>query len=336
MRIPLVVILGPTASGKTALSLALARSLHGEIISCDSRQIYKEIDIGSDKIPLDAQRCHDGIPHHMIDLVAPDEIYTMSEFKRDAELRIAEIHARGHLPMLVGGTGLYIRAIVENFELPDVAPDIDLREKYTKILEENSREKGVQLLHDMLTQKDPIAAARIHANNIPYVIRALEIAESPQKSPLKIATKNPANSPYDVYMIGIDWPRETLYERIDKRVDEQMTRGLVEESQRLIEKYGVNSKLPSLTSLGLKEFTKHFLNPEEVTLADVAAIIKKNTRHYAKRQQTWFKKDKNIHWINGEDFERQPEKIIEELICDILAAITQPHVSPRKTMDRKE
>ncbi len=288
-KIPLLVILGPTASGKTALSLKLAHELHGEIISADSRQIYKEIDIGSDKLPLDNKHCYDGIPHHLIDVVPPRETYTMGDFKRDAEKIIGEIYARGHLPMLVGGTGLYIRAITNNYDLPAVKVDHELRRKLYAMKKEN--------LHKLLQEKDPVTAAKIHMNNIPYVTRALEIIEGTGVP----KTDQTAEPKYNVFMLGIQWPREELYARIDQRVDLQLQRGLVEESRKLIEKYGVDSRLPSLTSLGLKEFVPYFNG--ESTLEQVAQKIKTATRQYAKRQINWFRKDESIHWIPSESLD---------------------------------
>lgn len=307
-RPPLLVVLGPTASGKTALGLELAHALHAEIISADSRQIYKEIDIGSDKIPLTRTMTpfgefmyHDGIPHHLIDIVPPSQIYTMGDFKRDAEKLITEIHGRGHLPMLVGGTGLYIRAITDNYDLPSVEPNYELRRKLLSMKKED--------LYRLLLEKDPAAATKIHPNNIVYVTRALEIitssagsVDSSLASPLSPRT---LPQKYDVFMIGIARPRDELYRRIDQRVDAQLARGLIEESKHLIEKYGgqdINSNLPSLTSLGLKEFLPYLAGT--ATLDQVATNIKSATRNYAKRQLTWFKKDKNVHWINGEDLDK--------------------------------
>ena len=255
----------------------------------------------------------EGIPHHLIDFVEPDQVYSMSEFKRDAERIIREIHARGHMPMLVGGTGLYIRAIVENFELPDVPPQPELRAKYNAILQEYGLEKGKEELYKMLVELDPLAAEKIHRNNLPYVTRALEIAET---IGAKKEQKN--ESPYDVTMIGIKWPREQLWSRIDERVDLQMQRGLLDEAKVLLEKY--STKLPSMTSLGAKEFEDYFA--ERSTLEEVVQKLKFSTRQYAKRQQTWFKKDTQIRWIDGEVLARQPEKVADEIIRDILAANT--------------
>ncbi|MCX6734170.1 MAG: tRNA (adenosine(37)-N6)-dimethylallyltransferase MiaA [Candidatus Peregrinibacteria bacterium] len=294
---PLLVILGPTASGKTALSLKLAHELNGEIISADSRQIYKEIDIGSDKLPLDENRCHDGILHHLIDFVPPEDTYTMGDFKRDAEKVIGEIYARGHLPMLVGGTGLYIRAITDNYDLPAVRIDPELRKKLYAMKKED--------LHKLLQEKDPATAAKIHMNNIPYVTRALEIIEGTgaQKS------DQTAEPKYNVFMMGIQWPREELFARIDQRVDLQLQRGLVEESRQLIERYGMESRLPSLTSLGLKEFAPYFSG--ESTLDQVSQKIKTATRQYAKRQINWFRKDESVHWIKSSELDQTLRAILD-------------------------
>lgn len=288
---PLLVILGPTGSGKTALSLALAHALNGEIISTDSRQIYKEIDIGSDKIPLEKR---EGIPHYMIDIAAPDEIYTMGDFKRDAEIKIKEILSRGKIPMLVGGTGLYIRAIVQDYDLPPVLPNLELRESF--------KTKSKDELYAMLIDSDPETAGKIHKNNIPYVTRALEIIASQGR---KTDTRA-GESPYNVFSLGINWPRETLYERIDQRVENQFANGLIEESKRLLQKYDIN--LPSMSSLGLKEFTDYFAN--KISLEDVKKAIKQGTRQYAKRQIMWFKKEPNVNWIEGIALEETTRAIL--------------------------
>ncbi len=287
---PIIVILGPTASGKTALSLRIAKMFDGEIISTDSRQVYKYMDIGTDKI-MPAQR--EGVPHHLLDFVEPDEDFTLADFKRIALKTIAEIYSRGHMPMLVGGTGLYINAIIQNYEIPSVPPNLKLRQEYT----EYAKKHGVEALHKLLQEKDPQAAARIHPNNIRYVIRALEIniAGGIQK----IDTKG--LSSFSPFIIGIEWPREELYARINLRVDNQVKRGLLQEFKMLIDK-GFKPDLPSMSSLGYKELLPFLRGQSE--LEPALEEIKKNTRNYAKRQITWFKQYKDIHWLNGHDLEK--------------------------------
>lgn len=268
----LLVILGPTASGKTALSLKLAHALNGEIISADSRQIYQEINIGSDKLELEVNMTpygefhyHKGIPHHLIDVVPLNQVYTMGDFKQDAEKIIEEIYTRGHVPMLVGGTGLYIRAITENYDLPEIAPS----ERYNP----------------------------------------LEVSEKNRTRPAKSAKK--LEPKYNVFTLGITLPRDELYNRIDERVDAQFARGLEEESRQIIKKYGHTQhvlRLPSMSSLGLKEFVPYFEG--KITLDEVVAKIKRSTRQYAKRQLTWFKKDKNVHWIEAHKLEKTIHAIL--------------------------
>lgn len=279
----LLVLLGPTASGKTALSIELAKKFNGEIISADSRQVYRHMDIGTDKIPLDKR---EGVPHHLIDVVDPDERFTVADFKRAAEEKIEEILARGHLPMLVGGTGLYIRAITKNFAIPK--EDKVLR---AKLMAELSK-FGKEALHDKLKKLDPAGAAKIHANNVPYVIRALEIVMATGKP--KDDQKNPPR--YSCLQIGLKWPREKLFERIDGRADDQIKRGLIEETKRLLA-MGYSRELPSMSGLGYREIISYL--DGKITLDAAKELIQKNTRNYAKRQLTWFKKDDEIVWVDN-------------------------------------
>jgi len=310
---PLIVVLGPTASGKTALSLKIAHEIGGEIISTDSRQIYKGLEIGSDVLPLKKRQ---NIPHHMIGIVEPDQSYSLAEYRDDALKIIAQIRARKHIPMLVGGTGLYISSIIEEYDVPRIPPDKALRERLYK----EAAKKGAEALHKRLAKLDPEAAKRIHPNNLRYVIRALEInkktgkPKTDKKAGLASSTGHgsgqtgPAkSSPFDVFMIGIEYPREELYERINKRVDEQEMRGLIEEVTNLLA-HGYDESLPAMTSLGVKEIIP-FIRGEQ-TLEECKEILKKNTRNYAKRQMTWFRRynrndDKNgsnrICWIKPED-----------------------------------
>lgn len=279
---PLLIILGPTASGKTALSIELAKHFNGEIISADSRQIYRHMDIGTDKIPMDKR---EGIVHHCLDIIEPNERFTVADFKAMAEKTIDDILASGRLPVLVGGTGLYIRAVKENFALP---PE---NLKIKKALRRELEERGAKALYEKLQKLDPENAAKIHPNNMPYVVRALEIL---------LATGKPKNSQrlppkYDCTQIGLFWPREDLFKRINSRVDDQIKRGLLDETSRLLG-MGFSKDLPSMSSLGYREMIKYL--DGELDLNSAIELLKKNTRNYAKRQMTWFKKDKAVTWIN--------------------------------------
>lgn len=282
---PLLVLLGPTASGKTALSLKIAHEFNCEIISADSRQVYKYMDIGTDKILPEARK---GIPHYLIDVVDPCERFTVADFKRLAEEKIEEILERGHIPFIVGGTGLYIDVLTKNFSLP---PENKI---LRAIFEKELKKYGKKYLYDKLKKLDPKNAEKIHPNNARYVIRAIEIF---------MATKSPKNdkrakSKYEVLQFGLNWPREKLFERIETRVDEQFKKGLNEETKHLL-KMGYDKTLPSMTSLGYKEIIKYL--DGELTLEKAAELLKKNTRNYAKRQTTWFKRDKNIIWLNAQE-----------------------------------
>ena len=283
---PLVVILGPTASGKTALSLGIAKQIDGEIISTDSRQIYRGLEIGSAVLP-EADR--EGIPHHMIGIVDPDREYSLAEYKDDAAALIEQIHKRGHVPMLVGGTGLYISALIEDYDVPRVPPDKKLREK----LQKEAAKKGPEHLHKKLAKLDPAAAEQIHPNNLRYVIRALEINLKTGK-PKQNKKADPKATNKNVFIIGVDRHREELYERINKRVEEQIKQGLIGEVEALLAK-GYADPLPAMSSLGVKEIVP-FIRKEQ-TLDECKETLKQNTRNYAKRQGTWFRRYPQIHWI---------------------------------------
>lgn len=284
-KIPLLVILGGTASGKTSLSIDVAKRYQGEIISTDSRQIYKYMDIGTAKIKKN-EMC--GIPHYMIDIVEPDEQYTLADFVNKATRHIEDIGRRGKLPMLVGGTGLYIRAICQNYAITHIPPNKKLREKFKKELEQ----KGEAHLYETLKKADPKAAEKIHPHNHRYVIRALEIAESGKKK-----SYNKKEPRYEVLKFGIEWDRETLYERIDRRAKEQVEEGLINETKMLLQK-GYDMSLPSMSSLGYPEMIRYI--QKELSLDDALALLQKNTRNYAKRQLTWFRREPDVIWISGE------------------------------------
>lgn len=279
---PLLALLGPTASGKTALSLDIAEKFNCEIISADSRQVYRGMDIGTDKILPEARR---GIPHYLIDVADPSERFTVADFKRLAEEKIGEILGCGKFPFIVGGTGLYIDVLTKNFSLP---PE---NKRLRAQLEKELKKYGKAALYKKLKKLDPKNAEKIHPNNARYVIRALEIL---------LTTKSPKNDKraepkYEILQFGLNWPREKLFERIGARVDAQLKKGLIKEVKSLL-KMGYDKDLPSMTSLGYKEIIAYL--DGKLTLESASELLKKNTRNYAKRQITWFKRDKNVVWIN--------------------------------------
>jgi len=292
---PLIVVLGPTASGKTALSLKIAKMIDGEIISTDSRQIYKEMEIGTEALPV---KKREGIKHHLISFRKPDDTLTLADYKKMAEKIIGNIYNRKKIPILAGGTGLYISAIVEGYQIPEMEPDKNLREKLKNIALKN----GNQYLHDILKKLDKNAAKSIHPNNLPYLIRAIEINMKTGKN--KSDTKS-KKSPYDLFFIGVEWPREDLYKRINTRVEDQIKRGLLDEVKKLLDK-GYDSTLPAISSLGMKEFIPYYQGT--ASLEEVLEILKRNTRRYAKRQITWFKRYKNILWLSPKDLSYFLEK----------------------------
>lgn len=284
---PLIVILGPTASGKTALSLQIAHQFKGEIISTDSRQIYKEMEIATDAILPEQQ---EGIPHHLIGITTPDKTITMAEFTDLALTKIREIYKRKHIPILVGGTGLYISAIIDAYKIPRIPPNLKLRDKLYK----EAEKKGKEFLHQKLAELDPKAAAKIHPNNVRYVIRALEINLSGGKNKKDLKKK----SPFSTFLVGISWPRATLYERVNLRVDLQLKRGLIDEVKKLLKK-GYDENSPSMSSLGVKEIIPYING--KMSLDECVEILKKNTRNYAKRQMTWFRRYDNVTWLAGNE-----------------------------------
>jgi tRNA dimethylallyltransferase len=292
---PLIAILGPTASGKTALSIKIAKEFNGEIISADSRQVYRYMDIGTDKIPVSMQ---EGVKHYLLDIISPDEEFTVADFKRMSLKIISEIHARQNIPILCGGTGLYIDAVTENFQIPQIPPQYDIRQQLAQYYEQH----GANALHNLLKEKDPEAAANIHPNNVRYVIRALEI----NMVGGTIKKDRKGERMFHLLKIGIEWPRELLYDRINRRVDMQMERGLLNEVKTLLMK-GYHEKLPAMSSLGYLDLVKHIKGDK--SLADAAEDIKRNTRNYAKRQMTWFRRYGDIIWVKGEELEKAAKRL---------------------------
>jgi tRNA dimethylallyltransferase len=294
----LVVIVGPTAAGKTALSIELAAMLGGEIVSADSRQIYRGMDIGTAKA-MPEQRAR--IPHHLIDVVSPDTVLTLAEYQRLAYAAIDDIFARGRLPILVGGTGQYVHAVVEGWSIPAVVPRPELRAE----LEEKAHVEGAATLHGWLAQLDPTAASHIDYRNVRRVIRALEVCLITGQPISELQCKNPPA--YQIKHFGVTRSRPELYARIDARVDRMIEDGLVEEVRSLVA-VGYGWDLPAMSGLGYRQIGQYLRG--QVTLAEAVALIKKQTRRFVHQQQTWFRADDPvIHWL-------EPDR---ESLAEILA-----------------
>ncbi|MBI4215145.1 MAG: tRNA (adenosine(37)-N6)-dimethylallyltransferase MiaA [Parcubacteria group bacterium] len=292
----LVVILGPTASGKTETAILLCRKFNGEIVSADSRQIYKGMDIGTAKIRTA------GVPHYLIDLVNPDEDYSAAQYQEDARRAINGILKRGKIPFLVGGTGLYIRAVIDGLDIPRVSPDKELRESIARQIEA----EGIEKVFEALKQKCPLLAASIKDPQNPRrVIRACEVCQILGD---RVMTGNRLESPvYDTLQIGIDRDRKALYQRIDERVDRMIKQGLIEECKKLFNKY--DPQLPALTGIGYKQIGMYFRG--EVTLEEAVRLIKRDTRHFAKRQMTWFRRDTRIQWVEDKE---EAERLVGDFL----------------------
>ena len=284
-----IVICGPTASGKTALSIELAKQINGEIISADSMQIYEDMDIGTAKVSEEEM---DGIKHYLVGHVSPTTRYSVADFKKDAINAIEEILKKGKTPIIVGGTGLYVDSLVNGIEYDDYEIDIEYRNELEKIAEE----KGLKYVYDKAKEIDQEAIKKISENDKKRIFRILEIFHSTGKTKTQQNEDSVKNeNPYDYYVFAIDMLREKLYERINLRVDIMIEKGLVEEVKKLIKKY---DKLPTaMQGLGYKEVVAYLNN--ECTYEEMIEKIKLETRHYAKRQLTWFRRNKNIIWLDG-------------------------------------
>ena len=302
---PLVVLTGPTAVGKTKLSIQLAEAIGGEIISADSMQVYKTMDIGTAKITKDEM---EGVKHYLIDEFNPEEEFNVVKFQQLAKQYIEEIYQKGKIPILVGGTGFYIQAVLNDINFEENEEDHTYREE----LEQLSKEKGAEYLHSQLKEVDPESANSIHANNIKRVIRALEYHHQTGK---KISEHNEEQkkkaSPYNFAYLVLTHHRDILYRRIDARVDQMIEQGLVEEVQMLLER-GYTKDLVSMQGLGYKEIIPYLQG--ECSLEEAIYILKRDTRHFAKRQITWFKREKEVIWLNKAEFEDQEEIILERIL----------------------
>ena len=300
---PLVVVLGPTAVGKTALSLDLAAQFDGEIVGADSRQIYTGMDIGTAK-PSAAERAR--VRHHLVDVQPPDSQMGLADYQRLAFAAIEDIHARGRTPFLVGGSALYLRAVTEGLRIPEVAPDAALRAE----LEAFAHENGRPALHARLEALDPESAAGIHPNNMRRVIRALEIVQKTGRRKSDLEATSPP--PYRILKIGLDLPRPELHARIDRRVVDMVDSGLVEELASLLAA-GYSPGLPAFSSLGYQEIASYLR--DEIPLAEAVERIQIETHRFVRHQYTWFRRMPNIHWF---DVSESPLPAIEALTAGFL------------------
>ena len=289
---PLVILVGPTAVGKTAASIGLAKALNGEIISGDSMQIYKGLDIGTAKISKEEMQ---GVPHHLIDIKEPWESFSAAEFKRLADAAIADIHSRGKLPIIVGGTGFYINGVLYEYHFGEADTD----EIYRARLEQYAAENGNDALWNMLNEKDPDSAAKLHSNDTKRVIRALEVLHvTGIRASERQNTVDKGTLRYNAVYIALSLPREILYERINKRVEQMIADGLEQEVRNALDA-GVAQDALAMTSLGYRQMIQ-YLNGE-ISLERAVELIQRDTRHFAKRQLTWFRHDPNIQWVDKAD-----------------------------------
>ena len=302
---PLIILTGPTAVGKTALSISLAKAVGGEIISADSMQVYRHMDIGSAKIRPEEM---DGVSHHLIDVLEPWEEFHVVRFQQLVKEAMAGIYERGHIPILTGGTGFYIQAIVKDIDFTENGEDSSYREN----LERRAREEGCEALHRELAAVDPESAAQIHPNNVKRIIRALEYYEQTGQ-PISAHNEEQKEkpSPYNYAYFVLTDDREVLYERIDRRVDQMLSDGLVEEVKRL-RAMGCSRELVSMQGLGYKEILAYLEG--EMSLEEAIYVLKRDTRHFAKRQLTWFRREKEVIWLDKREFDRQEERILEKML----------------------
>lgn len=302
MKPKVIVIVGPTASGKTDLSIRLAKEMNGEIISADSMQIYKKMTIGTAK-PTEEEM--QGIVHHMIDIVEPNEDFNVAKYKKMAEDKIEEILSKGKQPIIVGGTGLYVDTLIKGIEFFDIENDFEYRKK----LEEETKRNGVDWLFEKLKQIDPDAAMSIEKNNVRRVIRALEIYKVTGKTKTQLDKESIKGTKFDYIVFGMLWDREKLYDRINLRVDLMLELGLVDEVKNLLEKEGFSKT--ALQGLGYKEVVEYLEN--NISYSDMVEKIKMETRRYAKRQMTWFNRNKDIIWLDASDKSSLVDLVLKQL-----------------------
>lgn len=299
---PLIILTGPTAVGKTALSVKLAKKIHGEIISADSMQVYRYMDIGSAKIKKEEM---EGVPHHLIDVLNPEDEFNVYIFQKMANECLAGIYERGHIPIVAGGTGFYIQALLYDIAFEQEEENSSIRERLEKL----AKEKGNAYLHNMLKEVDPLSAEEIHENNVKRMIRALEFYEL-NRAPISIHNKEQREreSAYNSCYFVLNDDREKLYERIDRRVDGMLKDGLLDEVKQL-KNMGYHKGMVSMQGLGYKEILAYLEG--ETTLEEAVYLIKRDSRHFAKRQLTWFRRERNVIWLSKPEFSYDDDKILE-------------------------
>ena len=304
---PLIVLTGPTAVGKTALSIRLAKALDGEIISAESMQVYRGMDIGSAKV---TKKEMDGVRHHLIDVLEPEEDFNVAAFQRMAKEALEEIYSRGKLPIVAGGTGFYIQALLYDIDFRDDTGEGPIR----KELEKLAVEKGAEYLHSLLQQADPQSADQIHPNNIKRVVRALEyFRQTGEPFSLHNQRERERCSPYHFLYYVICSDRKNLYERIDRRVDAMMADGLLGEVQAL-KKRGVKRGMTSMQGLGYKVIVEYVVGT--CVLEEAVYVVKGGTRHCAKRQITWVRREREVRWLKLEDFGGDLDRVLQKILED--------------------
>lgn len=309
MKQPLIILTGPTAVGKTGLSIQLAKQLGGVIISADSMQVYRYMDIGSAKIRPDEMQ---GIKHYLIDICMPDEEFNIVQFQKAAKKSMHEAYANGKIPIITGGTGFYIQSVLYDIDFTNENSSGKYREQLGRLADEH----GVQYLHNLLFKIDPESAAAIHPNNRKRVIRALEFYElTGQRISEHNKREHGKKSPYNFAYFVLNEKREFLYERIGRRVDEMLKEGLVEEVKKL-KNMGYTADMVSMQGLGYKELFPYL--DGECTLEEAVSVIKRDTRHFAKRQLTWFRREKDVIWVDKDRFSYDNDKILSYMNAILL------------------
>lgn len=308
MMKPMIILTGPTAVGKTDLSIRLAKAIGGEIISADSMQVYRHMDIGSAKISREEMN---GVSHYLIDVLDPDEEFNVTVFHKMAKEALHKIYSHRRIPIVAGGTGFYIQALLYDIDFTENGEDTSIREE----LERLGEEKGALFLHDLLRDMDPEAAEEIHANNRKRVIRAIEyFRQTGERISVHNKRERQKKSPYDFLYYVVNTDRSCLYERIDHRVDRMMEQGLVGEVRQLRD-MGCTKDMVSMQGLGYKEILDYLQGT--CTLEEAIYILKRDTRHFAKRQITWFKRERDVRWLNLPDYDHDMDKVLNKVIGDI-------------------